>query len=111
MSDEKKYSGYGYHGGGRKPTGIKRVSICISGQPEQIEKLKELAALERKTVSAFIFEKTGVNMMNENKWFVANDDGELIGHDMSEIAAKSLASEMQEKEPDAGWEALCGDDE
>ena len=35
---EKKYSGYGYHGGGRKATGIKRVSICISGQPEQIEK-------------------------------------------------------------------------
>lgn len=61
MADEKKYIGYGYHGGGRKATGIKRVSICISGQPEQIEKLKELAALERKTVSAFIFEKTGIN--------------------------------------------------
>lgn len=61
MADEKKYSGYGYHGGGRKATGIKRVSICISGQPEQIEKLKKMAAQEGKTVSAFIFEKTGVN--------------------------------------------------
>ena len=60
MADEKKYSGYGYHGGGRKATGIKRVSICISGQPEQIEKLKQQAAQGKKTVSAFIFEKTGV---------------------------------------------------
>ena len=57
----KKYVGYGYHGGGRKATGIKRVSICISGQPEQIEKLKKMATQEEKTVSAFIFERTGVN--------------------------------------------------
>ena len=57
---EKKYSGYGYHGGGRKATGIKRVSICISGQPEQIKKLKQQAAQEEKTVSAFIFEKMGI---------------------------------------------------
>ena len=56
---EKKYSGYGYHGGGRKATGIKRVSICISGQPEQVEELKKMAAQEKKTVSAFVFEKTG----------------------------------------------------
>lgn len=61
---KKQYTGYGYHGGGRKPTGIKRVSICVSGQPEHIEKLKELAALEKKTVSAFIFEKTGVLKWN-----------------------------------------------
>ena len=56
MADEEKkqYTGYGYHGGGRKTTGIKRVSICISGQPEQIEKLKKMAAQEEKTVSAFI---------------------------------------------------------
>ena len=66
MAEEKKYSGYGYHGGGRKATGIKRVSICISGQPEQIAELKKKAAQEEKTVSAFIFEKTGINKMNEN---------------------------------------------
>lgn len=57
--EEKKYSGYGYHGGGRKATGVKRVTINISGQPEQIARLKELAARENKTVSAFILEKTG----------------------------------------------------
>lgn len=48
---------------------------------------------------------------NEKKWFVANDNGELIGHDMGEAKAKALAEEMQEKEPDAGWEAMNGDDE
>ena len=47
----------------------------------------------------------------KNKWFVANDNGDIIGHDMSETSAKLLASEMQAKEPEAGWEALCGDDE
>ena len=47
----------------------------------------------------------------ENKWFVANDNGDIIGHDMSETSAKLLASEMQTKEPEAGWEAMNGDDE
>ena len=37
MAEEKKYVGYGYHGGGRKATGIKRISISISGQPEELE--------------------------------------------------------------------------
>ena len=67
MAEEKKYSGYGYHGGGRKATGIKRVSICISGQPEQIGELKKMAAREGKTVSAFILEKTGVGGDKKNK--------------------------------------------
>ena len=58
--EKKQYTGYGYHGGGRKATGIKRVSICISGQPEQIKKLKQQAAQEEKTVSTFVLEKTGV---------------------------------------------------
>ena len=35
---EKKYSGYGYHGGGRKPVENKKifVSTTISGTPEEI---------------------------------------------------------------------------
>ena len=57
---EKKYSGYGYHGGGRKATGIKRVSICISGQPEQIGEIKKKAAPAEKTGSAFILDTTGL---------------------------------------------------
>jgi len=56
MSKEKKYVGYGYHGGGRKPTGIKRASIAISGQPEELEQLKENAKAAGKTVSAFIMD-------------------------------------------------------
>ena len=52
---EKKYSGYGYHGGGRKATGIKRVSICISGQPEQIEELKKMAKFSRQRQVRFLF--------------------------------------------------------
>ena len=56
MAKEKKYVGYGYHGGGRKPTGIKRASIAISGQPEELEQLKENARAAGKTVSAFILD-------------------------------------------------------
>ena len=63
---EKQYTGYGYHGGGRKATGIKRVSICISGQPAQIEKLKQQAAAENMTVSAYIFQLANTTK-NENK--------------------------------------------
>ena len=76
MSDEKKYSGYGYHGGGRKATGIKRVSICISGLPEQINKLKELAEMENKSVSAFIFSKTGVCMEKKSITVTIFNNGE-----------------------------------
>lgn len=61
MAEEKKYTGYGYHGGGRKATGIKRVAICISGQPEQIEKLKQQAAAENMTVSAYILQLANIN--------------------------------------------------
>lgn len=102
MAEEKKYSGYGYHGGGRKATGVKRVTINISGQPEQIARLKELAARENKTVSAFILEKTGVKM---NNWFIVNDEGEIIGHDMSEAKAKALAEEIPNVNP--SLDAMC----
>ncbi len=55
--DEKKqYSGYGYHGGGRKATGVKRVSFSVSCQPEELEKIKELAAASGKTVSKFLLD-------------------------------------------------------
>ena len=50
-------------------------------------------------------------MEKKNNWFVANDNGDVIGHDMEETKAKALAEQMQEKEPDAGWEALSDDDE
>lgn len=63
MADEEKkqYTGRGgYHGGGRKKTGLKRISISISGQPEEIARLKELAKAENSTVTDFILRKTGI---------------------------------------------------
>jgi hypothetical protein len=53
-------------------------------------------------------EKRRKKMNNEikNNWFVTNYNGELIGHDMSETAAKMLASQMQDEEPDQEWEAM-----
>lgn len=48
-------------GAGRPATGIKRTSLCISGSPAQFQKLRELAEKEHKTISQFIFDKTGVS--------------------------------------------------
>ncbi len=52
----KKYSGYGYHGGGRKPTGVRRVSFSVSCQPEELEAVKAAAAKAGKTVSRFLLD-------------------------------------------------------
>lgn len=55
----KKYSGYGYHGGGRKKgsgEGTKRVSFSISCQPEELEKVKALAEASGKSVSRFLLD-------------------------------------------------------
>lgn len=41
-----------------------------------------------------------------NNWCVVNDDGDLAGYKMSKIHAEILANQLQEKEPNAGWEAL-----
>lgn len=54
--EEKKYTGYGYHGGGRKATGIKRVSFSVSCQPEELDKVKELAEKAGKSVSRFLLD-------------------------------------------------------
>lgn len=53
---EKKFSGYGYHGGGRKATGIKRVSFSVSCQPEEAEAVKKLAEAAGKTVSRYLMD-------------------------------------------------------
>lgn len=58
MEEEKKYVGYGYHGGGRKKTGrLKQfVSTTISGSAEEIELLKQKAKENNKSVSRFILD-------------------------------------------------------
>lgn len=54
--EKPKYKGYGYHGGGRKPTGLKRVSFCVSCQPEELERLKEMVKESGKTTSRFLLD-------------------------------------------------------
>lgn len=59
MTDKnKKYSGYGFHGGGRprKDDAAKHKTISISGAESEINKLKTLASEKNKTVSRFVFE-------------------------------------------------------
>lgn len=55
METEKKYTGYGYHGGGRKQKNpeekIVYKNITISGKPEELEALKQ-----KKTLSRYIIE-------------------------------------------------------
>jgi hypothetical protein len=51
----------------------------------------------------------GGAVANKN-WFVANDKGELGGHDMSKAKADSLAEDLREREPNEGWEAICADE-
>ncbi len=57
--EEKKYSGYGYHGGGRKKgsgDGTKRVSFSVSCQPEELAAIKKLAEQSGKNVSRFLLD-------------------------------------------------------
>lgn len=58
LDNKPKYTGYGYHGGGRprKDTEARRVTISISGTPSEIEKLKELAAGAGLSVSRFVLD-------------------------------------------------------
>lgn len=60
MAEEKKYVGYGYHGGGRKPLPEeqkkKYITISVSGQPEEIVKLKEVAVKNGKSVSRLVLD-------------------------------------------------------
>lgn len=58
METEKKYTGYGYHGGGRKRKNpeekIVYKNITISGKPEELEALKQKAKENGKTLSRYI---------------------------------------------------------
>lgn len=60
MAEEEKpkYTGYGYHGGGRKKTGRLKIfaSTTISGTPEEIALLKEKAKEQNKSVSRYILD-------------------------------------------------------
>lgn len=48
--------------------------------------------------------------MEKRIYFVANDNGEIAGHDLSLASAEDVLKEMQEREPNAGWEILESND-
>jgi hypothetical protein len=54
----KKYTGYGYHGGGRKTVEHKKVfvSTSVSGTPEEIATLKRAALSAGKSVSRYVLD-------------------------------------------------------
>ena len=56
MSEEKKYTGYGYHGGGRKPKGeeSRTCTMSIVCTQSEKEKIKELAKNSGLTISGFV---------------------------------------------------------
>lgn len=59
VKNKPKYTGYGYHGGGRKKgsgNGTKRVFLSISCQPEEAEKVKKLAQESGKTISSYVLD-------------------------------------------------------
>ena len=53
---EKKYSGYGYHGGGRKPKGEepKTTTMSIVCTASERAKIKELAKNSGLSISGFV---------------------------------------------------------
>ena len=59
-SEKKKYTGYGYHGGGRKPSSPdgppRRTTMPISGTRIEIEALRKLAKNADKSVSRYVIE-------------------------------------------------------
>lgn len=60
MTKEKKYSGYGYHGGGRKagtPGQPKRLTMCIVVSLKEKLYIQEQAIKACKSISAWILEK------------------------------------------------------
>lgn len=56
--NKPKYSGYGYHGGGRKKTGrIKQFqTTSVSGTPEEIALLKSKAESAGKSISRYVLD-------------------------------------------------------
>jgi len=55
-TEKPKYSGYGYHGGGRKATGVKRVQIQFSLYKEDIEEIDEICEKNGFNRSQFLRE-------------------------------------------------------
>lgn len=49
--------------------------------------------------------------MEKRIYFVANDNGDVAGHDLDLATAEQCLAEMLKKEPNVGWEILSSEDE
>jgi hypothetical protein len=88
-------------GGARIGAGRKKAdTVCYHRRI----KAEWVAELDKK-----LEELKGVKIMNN--WFVANDNGDVAGHDLSKERAEALAEQMQKEEPEANWEALSSDED
>jgi len=50
-------------------------------------------------------------MKTKKNWYVANCNGDLAGHDLSEAEAHKVFGIMQDTEPTMEWEAMESIDE
>ena len=59
MAEQKKYTGYGYHGGGRKPRGeeSRTCTMSIVCTASEKARIKEEAAKAGLTISEFCVKK------------------------------------------------------
>lgn len=66
METNKKYTGYGYHGGGRKPKGeeSRTCTMSIVCTASEKVKIKELAQIAGQTISEFCINRI---LENDNK--------------------------------------------
>ena len=66
---EKKYKGYGYHGGGRKPSSPdgqpRRTTMTISGTKTEIDTIRKLAKNTGQSVSRYVID----HVIGEWSWF------------------------------------------
>ena len=72
MTSEKKYKGYGYHGGGRKPSSPdgqpRRTTMTISGTKTEIEAIRKLAEEAEKSISRYVIDKVLVDQEPFDYW-------------------------------------------
>ena len=94
MTKQKKYTGYGYHGGGRKPLAPEqrhRTSVTICGTMAEIEKLRALAKEADKSVSRYVLDIIGDMQKPFDYW-----DKELQAEASDYYDKEHVIAEMQD---------------
>lgn len=64
------------------------------------------AAANRSHPGGAAFNQIGGLKMETRTYCVANDNGELAGHDLDHAHAEQVLEAMQKSEPNAGWEII-----